>query len=748
LFFCKTACEPSKIVYNRYCNEGKTLMSKPQNITFRSTTARLLATENITVNQSNSTTAWFDVEKRILNLPMWDVEDYVYDMLVGHEVGHALYTPAEGWHDSITDLEIPRSYINVVEDARIEKLIKRQYPGLVNTFSRAYNWMNKNDFFKVKGRDLYKMNLIDRINCEFKLGAGMDVPFAPEEQRFVDMTAQCETFQDVVDTCKAIMEFWKENKDEMKSKLAEMQEDQELDDEIDAESEEGSTEYSDGDDSEASEDAKSRVRRFSQDREDAEVASGDDDMPSTDGSEGDSDESETDNALRSNESSLIKDADGSIIKFFPRSIFNTMIMSADKYHTSGGTRNIYRRSRYREWNAHHTNSSNDVKVYDSYDEFCSAVLYKKFMNETNRVVSYLAKEFEQKKAAYQYSRAKVSTSGVLNTSALHKYKFSEDVFKRTMTLADAKSHGMIITLDFSGSMGDVLYDTVTQALNLAMFCRRVNIPFEMYTFTAGGYYSATSIDEKNVEDKAYESIEGLHGTVLPRSCNLTQLFSSKMSKRQFDNAVKEVFLLACGLHNSFDGLGSTPTNETLMALKYVIEDFQSRHRVQKLINVLLTDGEPNNVHFTMEPNTPWAGRHRGSLQLKGHKYVRIDDMNSDLSAKLLDFLRTEYKVVNLGYFLGDSSSMRKAIANVSDFDYAKMEKVKSELRKYGSSIHQNVMGYDQYFLVKSSKFGIQDDDFEVGAGASKKELAKEFSKFAKGRRQSRVLLDKFIKTVA
>lgn len=724
-------------------------MSTPQNITFRSTTARLLATENITVNQSNSKTAWFDVEKRVLNLPMWDVEDYVYDMLVGHEVGHALYTPADGWHDSITDLGIPRSYINVVEDARIEKLVKRQYPGLVNTFSRAYNWMNKNDFFKVKGRDLRQMNLIDRINCEFKLGAGMDVPFAPEEQQFVDMTAQCETFEDVVNTCKAIMDFWKENKDEMKSKLAEMEEYQESDDELEEYIEKSSSEYTDGsdDDTPASEDAKSRSRKFSEDRSDTEVPSGEDsDDRSND--YGDSDESETDNALRSNESSLVTDSEGSIVKFFPRSIFNTMVMPANKYHTEGGDRALRRRSRYREWQAHFGSSENSENVYHKYEEFCSAVLYKKFMNETNRVVSYLAKEFEQKKAAYQYSRAKVSTSGVLNTSALHKYKFSEDVFKRTMSLADAKSHGMIITLDFSGSMGDVLYDTVTQALNLAMFCRRVNIPFEMYTFTAGGYYSAADIAGKNAEDDAYESIEGLHGTVMPRSCNLTQLFSSKMSKRQFDNAVKEVFLLACGMHNEFDGLGSTPTNETLMALKYVIEDFQARHRVQKLINVLLTDGDPNNVHFSMEPNAPWTGRHRGSLQLKGNKYVRISDMNSDLSAKLLDFLRTEYKVVNLGYFLGDSSSMRKAIANVSDFDYAKMEKVKSELRKYGSSIHQNVMGYDQYFLVKSTKFSIQDDEFEVDAGASKKELTKEFGKFSKGRRQSRVLLDKFIKTVA
>ena len=720
-------------------------MSKPQNINFRTTTARLLAVENIIVNQTNSKTAWFDVEKRILNLPMWDVEDYVYDMLVGHEVGHALYTPADGWHDSIMDLGIPRSYVNVVEDARIEKLVKRKYPGMINTFSRAYNWMHNNDFFKIKGRDLYKMNLIDRINCEFKLGASMDVPFTPEEQQFVDMTSQCESFDDVVITCKAIMEFWKDNKDDIKSKLIDMKEEDQIDSDDDeyADSDDSNA-YSESDDeeseSDASETVKSRVRQS-----DGESADSTENV--TAGGAGDSsdssqeDESETDNALRNNESTLVKSADGSIIKFFPRSIYNTMLLKADKYHSEGGERAAYRRSRYKDYMIYR--QENDI----SYGDYCSTILYKKFMNETNRVVSYLAKEFQQKKAAYQYSRAKVSTSGVLNTSALHKYKFSEDVFKRTMTLADAKSHGMIITLDFSGSMADVQYDTVTQALNLAMFCRRVNIPFEMYTYTAGGYYSSIP-EEQQAADAAFASIVGLHGTVMPRSCNLTQLFSSKMNKRQFDKAVKEIYLLACGLHNKFDGMGSTPTNETLMALKYVIEDFQARHRVQKLITVLLTDGEPNNVSFDMEPGTPWSGRYRGSLQVSGHKSVRIDNTAIDLSTKLLEYLRNEYKVVNLGYFLGASYSMNKAIMNVSMTNFASMETVKSELRKYGSSGHQNVMGYDQYILIKASKFSIQDDDFEVDAGASKRELAKEFSKFSKGRRQSRILLDKFIKVVA
>ena len=56
--------------------------------------ARLLATENLVVEHKQTPTAYFNVDTRVLVLPKWDkASDVVYDMLVGHEVGHALFTP-------------------------------------------------------------------------------------------------------------------------------------------------------------------------------------------------------------------------------------------------------------------------------------------------------------------------------------------------------------------------------------------------------------------------------------------------------------------------------------------------------------------------------------------------------------------------------------------------------------------------------------------------------------------------------
>jgi hypothetical protein len=102
----------------------------------KSQLAKLLATEDLVVEHKKVETASFNVVSRVLTLPMWDntTEDVV-DMLVSHEVGHALYTPNDEWYK---EYQINPNVVNVVEDARIEKLMKRRYEGIAKTFYKGY----------------------------------------------------------------------------------------------------------------------------------------------------------------------------------------------------------------------------------------------------------------------------------------------------------------------------------------------------------------------------------------------------------------------------------------------------------------------------------------------------------------------------------------------------------------------------------------------------------------------------------
>ena len=103
----------------------------------KSQLAKLLATEDLVVEHKSVPTAQFNVHTRVLTLPIWEKASHdVYDMLVGHEVSHALFTPDEDWTEKVN---VPQQFVNVCEDARVEKLMKRKYMGIAKTFYRGYN---------------------------------------------------------------------------------------------------------------------------------------------------------------------------------------------------------------------------------------------------------------------------------------------------------------------------------------------------------------------------------------------------------------------------------------------------------------------------------------------------------------------------------------------------------------------------------------------------------------------------------
>ena len=154
----------------------------------KDTLAKLMATENITVIHKKVPTAYFDVKSRILCIPMLkeDMSQSLNDLFAGHEVGHALYTPVDGWHDSICEKGgLFKGYLNVIEDCRIEEKVKNKYPGLRRSFYKGYEELATDDFFGIKGKDLSKLNLIDKINIHFKIGAQARVQFSNEERPYI-----------------------------------------------------------------------------------------------------------------------------------------------------------------------------------------------------------------------------------------------------------------------------------------------------------------------------------------------------------------------------------------------------------------------------------------------------------------------------------------------------------------------------------------------------------------------------------
>ena len=167
------------------------------NLEVKSNLAKLLATENITIQHNNVKTASFDVKNRVLTLPIFkEKSGDVYDMLIAHECAHALYTPYEQW-EGINDKEL-RSYVNVIEDTRIDKLIQSKYPGVVKNYMNGFDILEKQNFFGISGKDINKdFMIIDKINLRSKSLNRLPFMFAPKDNEWLAKVDKVKTFDDV-----------------------------------------------------------------------------------------------------------------------------------------------------------------------------------------------------------------------------------------------------------------------------------------------------------------------------------------------------------------------------------------------------------------------------------------------------------------------------------------------------------------------------------------------------------------------
>jgi hypothetical protein len=188
------------------------------NIESKSQLAKLFATENLSVEHNNVKTASFDLENRIVTLPIFKKPSGdVYDMLTAHECSHALHTPMKAW----SKLEDPkyRAYVNVIEDTRIDKLIQKKYPGIVRNYVNAFEILTKDNFFGLKDKNINTdLMLIDKINMYYKSSKKLQFKFTKEEQSWVDKIDNIKTFTDVLKIAKQLYGY-QEKQLEQLSKL-------------------------------------------------------------------------------------------------------------------------------------------------------------------------------------------------------------------------------------------------------------------------------------------------------------------------------------------------------------------------------------------------------------------------------------------------------------------------------------------------------------------------------------------------
>ena len=699
----------------------------------KSQLAKLLATEDLVVEHKQTQTACFNVHTRVLTLPMWDkASDVVYDLLVGHEVGHALFTPDENWLEKVA---VPPQFVNVVEDARIEKMMKRRYAGLAKTFYHGYKELQEEDFFSISDSNLADLNLADRANLYFKIGNFLNISFTtPEESLLIQKISEVETFDEVLAVAEELYLFCKNEKEEKVD-------DMEMPPEIGGESDQPASELPDTEPTES---------EGSGDSDDIKMT---DQQPSSSGNYDDEPEVMTADALQEKIESLVDSgAIDNVYVEVPKVNLDAVIAKNDEVH--------YEIDRYFN---HQQKKFVELDIFGEVD-----AEFVKFKRSAQKEVNYLVKEFECKKAADSYARATTARTGVLDTTKLHTYKYNEDLFKKVTTLADGKSHGLVFVLDWSGSMSRVLLDTCKQLFNLVWFCKKVGIPFDVYAFTNEWERPAFDLNNGDVIKPAKigdRTDKKEYTLAINDDFSLMNLLTSKTSGKNMEHQMKNIWRVAT-YHNSYFkatfgisprlSLSGTPLNEALISLHEILPKFQKDNKLQKVQCVILTDGEANDVGYNVEiirPNIQYIGQRRIH---PGHGFLRdrktgntykFDYGWHTFTQTLLTNMRDKFPSVN---FIGmrvlegrNANDFIKLYYNYGTDDY---DKIYLDWKK-NKSFCIKKSGYHAYFGLSATALS-QDSEFEVDDGATKAKIKSAFVKSLKTKKLNKKVLGEFISLVA
>jgi len=777
----------------------------------KSQLAKLLATENLTVQHQKISTARFDTKNRILYLPIWqNMTGFIYDLLVGHEVGHALYTPAEGWHDAVMDNDKNKNYknfLNVVEDARIEKKVKRKYPGLNTAFRLAYQELNNRDFFGIKNRDVNELPFIDRLNLFSKSQwQATWIKFSANEGLLVKEVQAAETWADVLRITEKVYQYSKDEQHEMALQQFDemMAEGADSDDGYDM-SDYGNDDYEEGDDGddydgegdETNEiengDSQSQHNKATDDEFDSNSEElGDNITHDKESHPGDKDQfnptCKTDENYRRNETQLLDDKCKEFVYVdIPKPILKNIITPAKRVQELMS----------KSWKKF---------IAESFIEPNKPVeVMNEFKRRNERYVGLLAKEFEMRKAAKAFSKSKLSDTGDIDISKLSSYKFDDNIFRKVMMTPKGKSHGLVLLLDRSGSMSRNMSGSIEQILVLSMFCRKVNIPFVVYGFTESATVKTIDLGLDVDDQQTHQFSRDYSGTdkyncftqnlgeMNFNNVHLREYLNSKMSNAEFTVALKNM----CMLMESYkDGnyrlyprpeseqLNNTPMTQAIVATAEVMKDFKRINNLDICSLVIVHDGDADSL------NSYWVEKERqnyktgltemtkvGEWYSSDRVYVMRDRQNKfeikivnvveDTSTQVLKWFNKVTGARVFGFFIvAGRGEAKYALSNryvneegknmwqiKAEIGYdAAMEYQKKLLKNFKSEKYaaSKISGYENFFFIHGGEELTTDDEdgIEVEGKFTAKKLATAFAKYNKKRAVNRVLVSRFIQGIA
>lgn len=531
--------------------------------------SKLLAKERIKVVRKTVETASFDITDRILTLPAWkNISDSLELMLICHEVGHALYTTEDIVDEFCGLLGVQKTklkksqftYLNVVEDVRIEQLIVIKYPGVKKHFQEGYVEFVE-DFNAFKGAEKMTLDslLIDRINVHCKVSNLFTVPFTDVELEILGRVQANESKLAVAALAKEIYDYDKVRTNQKKKE------------EPKQEPEEGSEEHQqqvpgsgDGDVEE----------------DDNEPEEGSDDE---DGEGEDEKPEEEELELEPEPETGLEEHDPNIPQ---KANVSTAFMVKDDF--------LIPWQAFSRENAKHVTHVNSIN---------GGMKYLKEWRELNMpAVNYLVKEFNMRAAAASMKSIHEHQTGILNTRKLATHQLDKRIFLTKEIVEEGQSHGVIVAVDYSGSMEGMIGKVMRQALMVAEFCKKTQIPFSVFLYTTGSNPLRATLGAGESSTSRMHSQEYVEGAC----ARGFEVLSSQMPKADYERAARLMMWRKCwsssitikGEEFSFEKMSGTPTINAMLSLYSQVDIMKRKANVDKVGVFIMTDGEADCTRYS------------------------------------------------------------------------------------------------------------------------------------------------------
>lgn len=548
---------------------------------------RLLAAENICIVRKKCETASFHVRDRVLTLPLWvDLSKELETMLIAHEVGHAIWT-TEHIMLAASDESRPHfhGYVNICEDARIERMIKEKFPGTRKDFFVGYNEILKSNFFDLEGKNPNEFNFVDRINLYFKLEHRVQIDFSPEEESLVTRLKTVKTEDDVLDIARLVYDMAKNPKPKSIPSKKKNIEPQQKDDNCSA-TEDG---FEDGFDNQPEDDLNSELS--------------DSESGSENGPESQDDSLEESSENSSENISSDRNASEKNISIAPTT--QDMMDKGLKSKVDNSRSEVYNMSPELAQFVKFVPLKTILTDFAKIDVLPSSK-YLNFMAKNSKLVTHMVQEFERRKSAEKLKSSKIANSGTLDMKKIFKYKIADEIFKQYKIEATSTDHGFVMLLDYSKSMISVFSSVMEQVITLVQFCSAVDIKFEVLAFTDSFEHTTRDLLKQTeiFEKRSNNLSSGEIYTFSTAKVSMLQFYKSGMKK-------VEINLISSILHNYFTlfhrrgvasnyenyKMGGTPLVEALLYINDYLDVFKAAHNTQKNTLIILTDGLPTETKF-------------------------------------------------------------------------------------------------------------------------------------------------------